>query len=1404
MSVHYKFKSTRDFDTITFDGLHISVGDLKKAIIHQKRLGKVTDFDLQITNAQTKEEYADDSVLIPKNTSLVIARIPLTNAQKKSTHLYTEAVLPNITTKVDGTSLDLSKMTGTEEEKIQEMIHQSTVDYDPKSYQKVRGQNMNSEVPASYRCNKCKKGGHWIKNCPLNSNKEHMEVAVKRNTGIPKSFRNKEEKAIEVEVEPKVTEKITHIPDDLICSICNDIFVDAVMIPCCGSSFCDDCVRSALLESEDNECPDCKERGSSPGSLIPNRFLRNSVNAFKNESGYKDPGSKKLKNIPEPVKSNSPPPKSPEKEETDELIINKSPDSIETHDPTPEQNKEKEISKEFTKECHDEGESDYDDNITVTMPTNKMESNYVKLVDRKDRSQRSTRTPESSNIKHLQPSYSDSHRDEKHSDSNSYNHAERRTNTPGVESYKYENGSHNKQTSTHKSQGNIIQSYAYSKKPEYSMRSNNMTDRYPGPPHRLNAYHQVPTQPPLMNPVMEQMGPYNNMYNQMGVRSDARYPQYGRPMYPNVNPMCMPIRNDAENMQHSAPLMNLASVYQGVAAKVGPGIIDDPLEAFNRIMKEKEKRKQDNRMMDFRRSRSIEHQHKDHRLSPYDRKGRQPMREKREHSRDQDRRYNRVREKDTRYSRRRSYSYSDRNTRSRSNSSPSYKRRNASPMNKRSSRERAYAEEKFLKGVRNRLPSRDDEYRHNNAKQHFRRSRSRERSYNYQHSKRTSNNRTSQNNTKSDKYVKSGVLRPLHERLSMSPEFKRDNSSHKLADMFQNSSFESNEPPPPGFEPPSPLYNNAKSYANPNLNDRTPELQNDDNLPDYRKQDIHISKKRRHSRSQTPKTNLFRKVDEKEKTDLKDEIDSKKTRKVDDSSEQLKGKEEKVLETNKGHDNVHTIDKKEVSKSHSPNRDIKKENSETNQLTFRDEKTAKYFEKVDAKIEEKVKEKKKKKKEKGLRKKLKKDKKFDVKKKGQRKSVNDSDSQHDNSGSEKDEKSNNERATFSPINNNLQQNKQLEQMNETENKLKQDNISKEKYDQINLDRQIIESAVEKVHNSKEQVERSFSPEISKLDKHISHKASTDFGKTSSSIRSSPKESIKFSNSKSELQNFQITVPKSHDGRSIDIKDEKKIRSYSPTIKKPIMERLGDKVTEDKSGRSATIIRVSYSKDKNYDRMKNENYRDRSTKKDQRNTINDKFKERDNLDKYKERDAIDKNKERDNLRDKERDNLRDKERDNVRDKERDVRYHSNNYSERERLKSSVNEVDKRFNNRKDTDDCKRFYDKYDSRNSNRNEKKEVKYENPFATKNRDYNRDRRDYSTKFDRNNKMQIQLEDLDQTKGSCSGSDSDERRKRKHKTKKDKSRRTSSSESTSSERKKNIKVKKRSKSAKKKKKSKK
>ncbi len=54
-SVYYKFKSAKDFDTISIDTPEVPLGKLKQLIVQQKKLGKLTDFDLVITNSQTKE-----------------------------------------------------------------------------------------------------------------------------------------------------------------------------------------------------------------------------------------------------------------------------------------------------------------------------------------------------------------------------------------------------------------------------------------------------------------------------------------------------------------------------------------------------------------------------------------------------------------------------------------------------------------------------------------------------------------------------------------------------------------------------------------------------------------------------------------------------------------------------------------------------------------------------------------------------------------------------------------------------------------------------------------------------------------------------------------------------------------------------------------------------------------------------------------------------------------------------------------------------------------------------------------------------------------------------------------------------------------------------------------------------
>lgn len=75
-------------------------------------------------------------MLIPKNTSLIIARIPLApNAAKRFQNLQQNQKNPVSTNVAKGDSepknVDLASMDGSETDKINAMMHQSTADYDP-------------------------------------------------------------------------------------------------------------------------------------------------------------------------------------------------------------------------------------------------------------------------------------------------------------------------------------------------------------------------------------------------------------------------------------------------------------------------------------------------------------------------------------------------------------------------------------------------------------------------------------------------------------------------------------------------------------------------------------------------------------------------------------------------------------------------------------------------------------------------------------------------------------------------------------------------------------------------------------------------------------------------------------------------------------------------------------------------------------------------------------------------------------------------------------------------------------------------------------------------------------------------------------------------------------------------
>lgn len=194
--------------------------------------------------------------------------------------------------------------------------------------------------PPSYTCFRCGRPGHYIKNCPTNGDERfEPRPRIKKSTGIPRSFMmevkdphmkgakltntgayaiptieaeayaiGKKERPPFLPEEPSSSsEKDDPIPDELLCPICKDIVTDAAVIPCCANSYCDECIRTALLESEDHTCPTCHQHEVSPDALIANKFLRQAVANFKNGTGGY---TKRLrKQLPPPPPPPIPPPR---------------------------------------------------------------------------------------------------------------------------------------------------------------------------------------------------------------------------------------------------------------------------------------------------------------------------------------------------------------------------------------------------------------------------------------------------------------------------------------------------------------------------------------------------------------------------------------------------------------------------------------------------------------------------------------------------------------------------------------------------------------------------------------------------------------------------------------------------------------------------------------------------------------------------------------------------------------------------------------------------------------------------------------------------------------------------------------------------------------------------------------
>ncbi|XP_046854784.1 E3 ubiquitin-protein ligase RBBP6-like isoform X2 [Xenia sp. Carnegie-2017] len=319
--IHYKFKNNLDYKTLSFDGLSISLCDLKQAILSQNRT-KGSETDLEVTNAQTKEVYTDNGTQIPKNASVIVRRTrsgPKEKAMTAAERPQSPGEASKPTESSDDPPVvplsklnkvaDLASANASEEDKIAAMMNQAGEDWDPSSYAKAKGRHFNpaprQPPPPHYMCFRCRKPGHWIQNCPKN-NDPNYDLKIRRTTGIPKSFLRPAEKPgqkgalLVPETGEHAVPIVDHIayeqaalkkrpaaissqaenekpvPPEYFCPLCKNIMKNAVVVPCCGESFCDNCIEKYLLEN-DHVCFSCHSEEVFPASIVVNKHLRQSI-----------------------------------------------------------------------------------------------------------------------------------------------------------------------------------------------------------------------------------------------------------------------------------------------------------------------------------------------------------------------------------------------------------------------------------------------------------------------------------------------------------------------------------------------------------------------------------------------------------------------------------------------------------------------------------------------------------------------------------------------------------------------------------------------------------------------------------------------------------------------------------------------------------------------------------------------------------------------------------------------------------------------------------------------------------------------------------------------------------------------------------------------------------------------
>jgi hypothetical protein len=336
-TILYKFRNASTFEALPLPGSAARLFDIKKAIVTAKKFDQgAMDFNLSIQDATTKQDYLDDSAIIPRGTRLVVQRLPAERGQgilaaiaRSQQGGYQHSSGPTTSNHSVPDGYYTIESAGRDEEQFVPM-NNSTQE---KEIAALRAATETA-APATARPSNFR-GAHHVAGSgppPPRANHQQRQFSArpnadpelrqqeiqpkKRTTGIPRTFQSltgptegADGNAVQPLLQPNAigfeelvnraggqsenvtgTKKdleyaikltATTIPDYLKCAICHEVVRDAMLVPwdVQGRTTCESCIRNALTESG-FRCPLTQQEGVSPDDLLPNHALRKAAEQF--------------------------------------------------------------------------------------------------------------------------------------------------------------------------------------------------------------------------------------------------------------------------------------------------------------------------------------------------------------------------------------------------------------------------------------------------------------------------------------------------------------------------------------------------------------------------------------------------------------------------------------------------------------------------------------------------------------------------------------------------------------------------------------------------------------------------------------------------------------------------------------------------------------------------------------------------------------------------------------------------------------------------------------------------------------------------------------------------------------------------------------------------------------------